>query len=136
MNNKNKIFDCIVFGEIIYDIYNNIPQLGGAPLNYSWYLSQFGIKVLFISSVGQDLLGKKASEQINSAELISPSITITDSKTGTAEIIGTTKEPDFIINEDVAWDKINLPVNIEKYKTEAIYFGTLSQRTKYNENTL
>ena len=61
---------------------------------------------------------------------------MSDSKTGTAEIIGTPKEPDFIINEDVAWDKINLPFNIEKYKTKAIYFGTLSQRTKSNQNTL
>ena len=136
MNNKNKIFDCIVFGEIIYDIYNNIPQLGGAPLNYSWYLSQFGVKALLISSVGQDLLGEKALEQLNSTKLISPAITMRDSKTGTAEIIGTPKEPDFIINEDVAWDKINLPFNIEKYKTKALYFGTLSQRTKYNQNTL
>ena len=136
MTNKNKTFDCIVFGEIIYDIYNNITQLGGAPLNYSWYLSQFGVKALLISSVGQDLLGEKALEQLNSTKLISPAITMRDSKTGTAEIIGTTKDPDFIINKDVAWDKINLPLNIEKYKTQAIYFGTLSQRTKYNQNTL
>ena len=117
MTNKDKTFDCIVFGEIIYDIYNNITQLGGAPLNYSWYLSQFGVKALLISSVGQDLLGEKALEQLNSTKLISPAITMRDSKTGTAEIIGTTKDPDFIINKDVAWDKINLPLNIEKYKT-------------------
>ena len=136
MTNKNKTFDCIVFGEIIYDIYNNITQLGGAPLNYSWYLSQFGVKALLISSVGQDLLGEKALEQLNSTKLISPAITMRDSKTGTAEIIGTTKDPDFNISKDVAWDKINLPLNIEKYKTQAIYFGTLSQRTKYNQNTL
>ena len=136
MHNKNKTFDCIVFGEIIYDIYNHIPQFGGAPLNYSWYLSQFGVKVLLISSVGQDLLGEKALEQVNSTKFISPAITMSDSKTGTAEIIGTPKEPDFIISKDVAWDKINLPLNIEKYKTQAIYFGTLSQRTKYNQNTL
>ena len=128
MENKSKVFDCIVFGEIIYDIYNNTPQLGGAALNYSWYLSQFDMKVLFISSVGQDDLGTKALEKINSTQFISSSITISDRKTGTAQIIGTTKDPEFIINEEVAWDKIKLPFNIKDYKTQSLYFGTLFVR--------
>ena len=136
MGNKTKSFDCIVFGEIIYDIYNNIPQLGGAALNYSWYLSQFGIKVLFISSVGPDNLGKKALEKINSNPLISSSITVSDRKTGSAQIFGTIKDPDFVINENVAWDKIKLPLDINDYKTQSLYFGTLSQRTKFNQSSL
>ena len=120
--NKSNVFGCIVFGEIIYDIYNNIPQLGGAALNYSWHLSQLGIKVLLISSIGNDDLGKKALEKIQSNDLISYSITV--------------KEPDFIINEDVAWDKINVPSNINKFHAKSFYFGTLSQRSKFNQNSL
>ena len=136
MENKSKVFDCIVFGEIIFDIYNNTPQLGGAALNYSWYLSQFDMKVLFISSVGQDDLGTKALEKINTTQFISSSITISDRKTGTAQIIGTAKDPEFIINEEVAWDKIKLPFDIKDYKTQSLYFGTLSQRTKFNQSSL
>ena len=134
--NKSNVFGCIVFGEIIYDIYNNIPQLGGAALNYSWHLSQLGIKVLLISSIGNDDLGKKALEKIQSNNLISYSITVSDMKTGIAQIIGTVKEPDFIINEDVAWDKINVPSNINKFHAKSFYFGTLSQRSKFNQNSL
>ena len=136
MGNKTKSFDCIVFGEIIYDIYNNIPQLGGAALNYSWYLSQLGMRVLFISSVGSDSLGKKALEKISSNSLISSSITISNKKTGSAQITGTIKDPEFIINENVAWDKIKLPSGLNDYKAPSLYFGTLSQRTKFNRSSL
>ena len=134
--NKCKTLDCIVFGEIIYDIYNGMPQLGGAPLNYAWYLSQFGMEVLFISSVGKDKLGRQALEKIESNNLIFSSIAISDIKTGIAQISGTPENPEFIINKGVAWDKINLPHDISKYQAKCIYFGTLSQRTTFNQTSL
>ena len=133
---NSNLFDCIVFGEIIYDIYQNTHQLGGAPLIYSWYLSQFGLKVLFISSLGRDLLGQKAIQKIKSSNLISYSIELNNLETGTAHIIGSSTNPEFIINENVAWDQIILPPNISTYKSQALYFGTLSQRSKFNQHSL
>ena len=33
----------IAFGEILFDVFDDGAYLGGAPLNFAWYLRQFGV---------------------------------------------------------------------------------------------
>ena len=50
----------VSFGEVLFDIIDNEPHLGGAPLNFAWYASQMGAEVALLSAVGNDLLGNRA----------------------------------------------------------------------------
>ena len=53
----------LVFGEILYDVYNGNAIIGGAPFNYSLQLSRIARlakSVSVISSVGKDDFGNEA----------------------------------------------------------------------------
>ena len=52
--NKNPLkgLQIASFGEILFDMIDDEPHLGGAPLNFAWYASQMGAEVAFLSTVG------------------------------------------------------------------------------------
>ena len=64
--NKNPLkgLQIASFGEILFDMIDDEPHLGGAPLNFAWYASQMGAEVAFLSTVGNDQLGDKALSAI------------------------------------------------------------------------
>jgi len=47
----------ICFGEVLWDVYPDKIEIGGAPFNVYHRLHSFGLDVNFISSVGKDKLG-------------------------------------------------------------------------------
>ncbi len=144
----------LTFGEVLFDIINGSPHLGGAPLNLAVHLSKLGetrgakmeaktgTKTAVISAVGKDELG---TELLNKAKQlgIDTSYIFVDERRFTGTVTVELKEegiPHFTIHENVAWDAIN--VNAEK--TDALVaedwdvfcFGTLAQRSEANRNTL
>ena len=44
-------------GEVLWDVLPEGKQLGGAPANFAYHVSQFGHDALAISAVGNDALG-------------------------------------------------------------------------------
>jgi len=50
----------LLFGEILWDIIDNKPYIGGAPFNLSAHLAKMGLESTLISSVGKDVLGRKS----------------------------------------------------------------------------
>jgi len=50
----------IIFGEVLFDCFEDgATVLGGAPFNVSWHLQAFDCSPLFVSRVGDDVLGKE-----------------------------------------------------------------------------
>ena len=47
----------LCFGEVLWDVYPDKIEIGGAPFNVYHRLHSFGLDVNFISSVGKDKLG-------------------------------------------------------------------------------
>jgi fructokinase len=125
----------LAFGEILYDIFEDGAYLGGAPLNFAWYLRQFGITVDMISAVGRDGLGAKALAALRDVGIGEGWVNCVDRPTGTVDVKLTDGQPQFTINEGVAWDEITLPAAFHA-ATRLLYFGTLAQRTATNRASL
>ena len=135
----------LVFGEILYDVYNGNAIIGGAPFNYSLQLSRIARlakSVSVISSVGKDDFGNEAIA-FAQKELIDTSLIQRHDKfeTGKATVFldEKTKVPDYIIHENVAWDNIeytdDINTAIEKNSYDMIYCNILCLRNECSYNT-
>lgn len=56
MGNSNLV---VGIGELLWDMLPSGKRLGGAPTNFAYHVSQFGLKGVAVSAVGQDDLGDK-----------------------------------------------------------------------------
>lgn len=137
----NKI---LVFGELLYDVYDDIAVIGGAPFNYSVQLSRLISKednLKFITALGKDDFSKDAIKFIENENIDSSFIQILNNyETGKATVfMNEDKVPDYIIHENVAWDNIEYNSDIEnilKEKYDLFYFNILSCRSEKSYNTL
>lgn len=125
----------VSFGEILFDRFQDGDYLGGAPLNFAWYLRQFGVPVAMISAVGHDVLGSTAIEALVKAGIKHDWVSRRHEPTGTAGVSIRNGQPVFGFSENSAWDQITLPVEAG-HGGSLIYFGTLSQRSSANRVSL
>lgn len=134
----------LVFGEILYDIYDDVAVIGGAPFNYSVQLSRLISKndnLKFITALGKDDFFKDAFKFIENENIDSSLMQVLDNyETGKATVfMNENKIPDYIIHENVAWDNIEFNSDIEKSlkeKYDLFYFNILSCRSEKSYNTL
>ena len=134
----------LVFGEILYDIYDDVAVIGGAPFNYSVQLSRLISKndnLKFITALGKDDFSKDAFKFIENENIDSTLMQVLDNyETGKATVfMNENKIPDYIIHENVAWDNIEFNSDIEKAlkeKYDLFYFNILSCRSEKSYNTL
>lgn len=134
----------LVFGEILYDIYDDVAVIGGAPFNYSVQLSRLISKndnLKFITALGKDDFSKDAFKFIENENIDSSLMQVLDNyETGKATVfMNENKIPDYIIYENVAWDNIEFNSDIEKAlkeKYDLFYFNILSCRSEKSYNTL
>ena len=129
------------FGEILFDIYANSKNLGGAPLNFIYHINKLTGSGKIISRVGKDELGKEAISFLTSKGLLTDAIQIdNEHETGAANITLDEKGiPTFIIEQNRAYDFINInedtAVEILK-EIDCLYFGTLAQRNEVSRKSL
>lgn len=138
------MLNILTFGELLYDVYDNISVIGGAPFNYSLQLSRLlskDDKLKFITALGNDDYSKDALSFIDNENIDKSLIqTLKDYETGKATVfLNEKKVPDYIIHENSAWDNIEYNSNIEdalKDNYDLFYFNILSQRNEKSYNTL
>ncbi|MDZ7623468.1 MAG: PfkB family carbohydrate kinase [Ignavibacteriaceae bacterium] len=129
------------FGEILFDIYPDSKNLGGAPLNFIYHINKLTGNGRIISRVGNDLLGREAIKFLSSQGLSTETIQ-TDTKhlTGAAMVsLNENGVPSFTIEENRAFDFISVDddvINLVENETECLYFGTLAQRNKVSRTAL
>lgn len=103
----NKPLKIACYGEILWDIFPDKKQLGGAPLNVALRLHAFGAEVAMISALGKDSLGKEALSQIESRQLSTSHIQRVAKPTGQATIALDKKgKASYTIPTDAAWNTI------------------------------
>lgn len=130
----------ISFGEILFDIIEGHPYLGGAPLNFAAHLARCGAESYIFSRVGEDKLGEQAIQMIRELG-IKTDLIQTDPKhsTGTVAVVLDKGQPDYTIHENAAWDFIEAePAEeiMEVNEFDFFYFGTLAQRNAKSRETL
>ena len=53
-------------GEALWDVLPEGKKIGGAPANFAYHVSQFGLPSCVVSAVGDDTLGKEIIENFTS----------------------------------------------------------------------
>ncbi|ASJ20495.1 carbohydrate kinase family protein [Brachyspira hampsonii] len=138
------MLNILTFGELLYDVYDNVSVIGGAPFNYSLQLSRIlneDDKLQFITALGDDDYSKDALSFIDNENIYKSLIQISKNyETGKATVfLNEKKVPDYIIHENAAWDHIEYNADIEnalKENYDLFYFNILSQRNEKSYNTL
>jgi fructokinase len=119
------------FGEVLFDMIDDEPHLGGAPLNFAWYASQMGAEVSLLSTVGKDQLGDRALNTILNTK-IEAIVTRSELPTGVAEV---SSDGSFTIARGKAWENISVPISSGR-DLQLLYFGSLAQVSKENRSSL
>lgn len=125
-------------GEALWDVLPVGKKIGGAPANFAYHVSQFGLPSCVVSAVGDDALGKEIIENFTSKGL-NQLIAEVPYPTGTVQVeIDPAGVPQYEIKENVAWDNIPYTAHLEMLaeKTKAVCFGSLAQRNVVSRNTI
>ncbi len=125
-------------GEALWDVLPEGKKIGGAPANFAYHVSQFGLPSCVVSAVGEDALGAEIIENFTSKGLnhLIPAVPY---PTGTVQVeIDPAGVPQYEIKENVAWDNIPYTARLEALaeKTKAVCFGSLAQRNVVSRNTI
>ncbi len=130
------------FGEIVWDIFPEEKKLGGAPLNFAYYIGKLGGNSRIVSALGNDDLGHEALEAVNGCGLRTDGIRILDSlPTGVVRVsVDFNGVPQYDISTPAAWDEIcwtDREEILPLVRNAGIFaFGTLAQRSRRNRECL
>lgn len=131
--------DMIVgMGEALWDVLPEGKKIGGAPANFAYHVSQFGLNSCVVSAVGEDKLGDEILDNFDGKKL-NRIIETVQYPTGTVQVeIDQSGVPQYEIKENVAWDNIPYTARLEflAEKTKAVCFGSLAQRSVVSRNTI
>ena len=125
-------------GEVLWDILPDGKKIGGAPANFAYHVSQFGLQSLVVSAIGDDALGQEIISTFRDKGLNSLISTV-PYPTGTVQVeLDMAGIPQYIIKEGVAWDYIPFTPELEALarNTCAVCFGSLAQRSTVSRNTI
>lgn len=125
-------------GEALWDVLPEGKKIGGAPANFAYHVSQFGLNSCVVSAIGDDALGHEIVENFTSKGL-NQVIEKVPYPTGTVQVeIDQAGIPQYDIKENVAWDNIPYTARLEAIaeNTQAVCFGSLAQRNVVSRNTI
>lgn len=125
-------------GEALWDVLPEGKKIGGAPDNFAYHVSLFGLPSCVVSAIGDDALGKEIIENFTSKGL-DQLIAEVPYPTGTVQVeIDQTGIPLYDIKENVAWDNIPYTEHLDALakRTKAVCFGSLAQRNVVSRETI
>lgn len=125
-------------GEALWDVLPEGKKIGGAPANFAYHVSQFGLPSCVVSAIGDDALGKEIIENFTSKGL-DQLIAEVPYPTGSVQVeIDQTGIPLYDIKENVAWDNIPYTEHLDALakRTKAVCFGSLAQRNVVSRETI
>lgn len=136
MNTDHKYV--VGIGEVLWDILPEGKKLGGAPTNFAYHVSQFGLNSRVVSAIGDDKLGNEieldfAGKKLNGV------IEKVAYPTGTVQVVLDDEGiPNYTIKENVAWDNIPFTPCLEELArhTCAVSYGSLAQRNVVSRKTI
>ena len=131
--------DIIVgMGEALWDVLPEGKKLGGAPANFAYHVSQFGLNSRVVSAVGQDKLGAEILENFREKNL-NCMIESVPYPTGTVQVeLDAEGVPCYDIKEGVAWDNIPFTDDIKEVAANAgaVCWGSLALRNEVSRKSI
>ena len=128
----------IGLGEALFDCLPEGRKIGGAPANFAFHVSQFGLNGCAVSAIGNDELGREIINIFTNVGLryVLPHVPY---PTGTVQVtLSGNGIPQYDICTGVAWDNIPFTEEIAALApdTEAVCFGSLAQRNGTSRATI
>lgn len=125
-------------GEALWDIFPDGKKIGGAPANFAFHVSQFGLESCAVSAIGKDELGEEIVKTFEESglEFILEEV---DYPTGTVKVkLDDAGVPSYVITENVAWDNIPFSERLRMLAENcgAVCFGSLAQRSAVSAATI
>ena len=133
-----KDFIVVGMGEALWDVFPEGKKIGGAPANFAYHVSQFGLDGRVVSAVGDDKLGMEILDNFREKGL-SAMVEIVPYPTGTVQVeLDAQGVPCYEIKEGVAWDNIPFTPAVADLarQTKAVCFGSLAQRSIVSRETI
>lgn len=137
MEDKN-INMVVGMGEALWDVLPEGKKIGGAPANFAYHVSQFGLDSAVVSAIGDDHLGAEIVENFDEKHL-NHHLAIVPYPTGTVQVeLDDAGVPSYEIKENVAWDNIPFTDDLKElaHHTKAVCFGSLAQRSVVSRETI
>jgi len=132
-----KIVSC---GEVLWDLFPEGARFGGAPANFACHAAILGGKVSMLSAVGKDSRGEDALSILKGLDIDTSLIQCdADTPTGSVGInVDDEGKPNYEIHAPSAWDYIAWTNELDSRvaQIDAIYFGTLGQRSELSRATI
>ena len=125
-------------GEALWDVLPEGKKIGGAPANFAYHVSQFGLNSRVVSAVGDDKLGMAILDNFREKKW-KAMVEIVPYPTGTVQVeLDAEGVPCYDIKEGVAWDNIPYTPALEDLAkhTKAVCFGSLAQRSVVSRDTI
>ena len=130
----------VSIGETLWDLFSDGARFGGAPANFACHAALLGCHVTMLSAVGNDAFGAQALEIFRGMGVDVSLVQRLDSvPTGTVGVnVDNSGKPSFVIHVDAAWDRLRWMPEFEAViaEADAIYFGTLGQRSPENRKSI
>ena len=135
-----KTLRIVSLGEVLWDLFPTGARFWGAPANFACHAASLGATVSIVSAVGDDARGHEAIDILNRYDIdISLIQIVSEASTGSVGIsLDSAGKPTFTIHEDSAWDRLtwNEALHSRINEADAIYFGTLGQRSDSSRHTI
>ncbi len=129
--------DVLAFGEVLWDVIDAVPHIGGAPFNFAAHAARLGLSCAVVSAVGNDDLGIRARTQVVRRGVSDKYLFDNALPTGTVDVTVKDGIPSYSINYPAAWDKIEFPAGVALPSApRLVYFGTLASRDGVSAATL
>lgn len=134
-------------GEALFDVFDGMQVLGGAPLNVSVHAHQLVCnrpsgpgRGIVVSRVGQDFLGSKVTESLSEKKMDNQYIQ-SDPDHATGQVYVQTDDdgqPSYDIVANAAWDWLQYDPDMDTLaqQCDAVCFGSLAQREAQSRNTI
>jgi fructokinase len=133
-------YTIIGLGELLWDVFPNRKELGGAPANFAYMTSLLGDEGVVASRVGRDRLGNAAARRLAKLGLSQEWLQLdTKNPTGTVKVqVFEGGQPKFQIAENVAWDNFEWTSQWQALAGRAagVCFGSLAQRSARSRETI
>lgn len=130
----------IGIGELLWDLFPEGRQLGGAPANFAYHAHALGASGIPVSCVGTDDLGTDALDRLRANGLGTDYVYRDEQhSTGTVSVeLDGRGVPHYTICEDVAWDFLQEDYALRELArtADAVCFGSLAQRAPTTRGTI
>lgn len=121
----------LAIGEIIFDIFGDEAEMGGAPLNFCAHAAALGAETALISAVGRDDLSEEAFRRIRAYGVNTGFIENNDYPTGQCIVTLKNGSPSYDVVTPAAYDFVEADIEkIKAYSADVFAFGTLIQRNE------